>query len=79
MDDGSPDRCGVICDDYAARDPRIRVVHKENGGLSSARNAGMDVAQGDYLCFVDSDDYIEENTVPKLMDWIHRGGADICF
>ncbi len=79
VDDGSPDRCGIICDDYAARDPRIRVVHKENGGLSSARNAGMDIAQGDYLCFVDSDDYIEENTVPKLMDWIHRGGADICF
>ena len=79
VDDGTKDHSGVICDDYAARDRRIRVIHKENGGLSSARNAGMDIAQGEYLCFVDSDDSIEENTVEKLLQWIHTQGADVCF
>ena len=58
VDDGSPDNCGAICDEYAAKDPRVRVIHKENGGLSSARNAGIDIARGDYLSFVDSDDYV---------------------
>ncbi len=59
VDDGSPDRCGILCDEFAAADSRIRVIHKENGGLSSARNAGIDVAQGEYLGFVDSDDWVE--------------------
>lgn len=60
VDDGSPDRCGAICEEYAARDPRVVVVHKENGGLSSARNAGLkEVAGCPYVTFVDSDDYIE--------------------
>lgn len=59
VDDGSPDRCGEICEEYARKDPRIRVIHKENGGLSSARNAGIDVARGEYLGFVDSDDWVE--------------------
>ena len=58
VDDGSPDRCGDMCEEWAKKDKRIRVVHKENGGLSDARNAGIDVAQGDYIGFVDSDDYI---------------------
>jgi glycosyltransferase involved in cell wall biosynthesis len=58
IDDGSPDGSGAICDEYAARDERVRVIHKENGGVSSARNAGLDIAQGDYITFVDSDDYI---------------------
>lgn len=58
VDDGSPDRCGIICDEYAERDSRIRVIHKQNGGLSDARNAGIDAARGDCLSFVDSDDYI---------------------
>lgn len=57
VDDGSPDRCGEICDEYAAKDQRIRVIHKENGGLSSARNAGLNMANGDYVIFLDSDDY----------------------
>lgn len=66
VDDGSPDRCGEICDDYACTDARIRVIHKENGGLSSARNAGIDVARGDYIGFVDSDDWVDSNSYEKL-------------
>ena len=58
VDDGSPDNCPQMCDDYAKKDSRIRVVHKENGGLSDARNAGMKVATGEYVSFIDSDDYI---------------------
>lgn len=58
VDDGSPDRCGIICDEYAERDSRVRVIHKQNGGLSDARNAGINAACGNYLSFVDSDDYI---------------------
>ncbi len=59
VDDGSPDSCGTICDAYARQDSRVVVIHKENGGLSSARNAGMDIAKGEYIAFVDSDDWIE--------------------
>ncbi|SHH68410.1 glycosyltransferase family 2 protein [Clostridium grantii] len=58
VDDGSPDKCGRICDEYVKKDKRIKVIHKLNGGLSSARNAGIDIAQGKYIGFVDSDDYI---------------------
>ena len=61
VDDGSPDNCGKICDDYASKESRIVVIHKKNGGLSSARNAGIDIAKGEYLMFVDSDDYVEPN------------------
>lgn len=59
VDDGSPDQCGKICDEYAQKDSRIVVIHKENGGLSSARNAALDVFKGEYVMFVDSDDYVE--------------------
>ena len=59
VDDGSPDRCGKICDDWMLKDKRITVIHKENGGLSDARNAGLEKATGDYIAFVDSDDWIE--------------------
>ena len=55
VDDGSPDNCGKICDKYLLKDDRIKVIHKENGGLSSARNAGLDIATGDYIGFVDSE------------------------
>lgn len=58
IDDGSPDRCGEICDTYVQKDARIVVIHKENGGVSSARNKGLDIAKGKYLTFVDSDDDI---------------------
>lgn len=67
VDDGSPDNCGKICDDYAKRDNRIKVIHKENGGLSDARNAGLDIATGEYIAFVDSDDYIAEDFVETLL------------
>ena len=67
VDDGSPDNCGIICDEYADKDSRIRVIHKSNGGLSSARNAGLDIATGDYIAFVDSDDWIEPDTYEHLL------------
>lgn len=67
VDDGSPDSCGKICDDYAHRDPRIRVIHKINGGLSSARNAGLDIARGQYIAFVDSDDWIEPEMYETML------------
>ena len=61
VDDGSPDGSGAICDAYAERDSRIRVIHQQNGGVSRARNAGLDAAQGEYIVFVDSDDYVDVN------------------
>ena len=67
VDDGSPDGCPQRCDAWAERDPRIKVIHKANGGLSDARNAGIEAAQGDYLTFVDSDDYLGEQTYGPLM------------
>lgn len=66
VDDGSPDNCGKICDDYAKKDNRIKVIHKENGGLSDARNAGIDIAKGQYITFIDSDDYVELDYVEQL-------------
>ena len=56
VDDGSPDKCPIMCDQWASKDKRIKVIHKSNGGLSDARNAGLDVATGEYISFVDSDD-----------------------
>ena len=79
VDDGSPDGCPEICDRYADRDPRVRVVHKENGGLSSARNAGLAVAKGRYVTFVDSDDQIFPDSLPEILTWIRTAGADMCF
>lgn len=66
VDDGSPDRCPQICDMLASKDPRIFVIHKQNGGLSSARNAGMDACHGEYIGFVDSDDYLESDMYSDL-------------
>lgn len=67
IDDRSPDRCPQLCNEWAQRDSRISVIHKANGGLSSARNAGLDAARGEYITFVDSDDYLETGTYPKVM------------
>lgn len=67
VDDGSTDGCGKICDEYAEKDSRIRVIHKENGGLSCARNAGLDIARGEYIGFVDSDDYVSAEMYEKLL------------
>lgn len=66
VDDGSPDRCGEICDSYAEKDGRVKVIHKRNGGLSSARNAGIDIARGEYLGFVDSDDWVDADGYERL-------------
>lgn len=66
VDDGSPDNCPAICDEYAAKDSRVRVIHKANGGVSSARNAGLDDACGKYIMFCDSDDYVDSNWCQEL-------------
>lgn len=65
-EDGSPDRCATICDEYAQKDGRIRVLHKKNGGLSDARNAAIDIAKGEYITFVDSDDFVTSDYVETL-------------
>lgn len=77
VDDGSPDNCGKICDKLAERDDRIRIIHKKNGGLSSARNAGIEIANGEYIGFVDSDDYIKEDMYEILLNLIKKYDADV--
>lgn len=77
VDDGTPDNSGVICDKLAEEDERIVVIHKENGGLSSARNAGLAVARGKYIGFVDSDDWIEPDMYEYLLNLITENNADI--
>ncbi|MBQ9135761.1 MAG: glycosyltransferase [Lachnospiraceae bacterium] len=77
VNDGSPDGCGAICDKYAETDNRIRVIHKENGGLSDARNKGLDIATGDYVLFVDSDDYIHPQMVEILLYHLEETEADM--
>ena len=74
IDDGSPDNSGIICDDYASIDNRVRVFHKKNGGVSSARNCGLDNASGDLIFFCDSDDWIDEDTFEVC---IHSKANDI--
>ena len=77
VDDGSPDKCPQICDEYAAAHKNIRVIHRENGGLSAARNSGIEVAQGEYIMFVDSDDYIEPNVLGGLIEQVERDKLDV--
>lgn len=77
VDDGSPDNCGKICDSYAALDNRVVVIHKENGGLSDARNVAIDIAKGQYIAFVDSDDYVHEQYISYLYELLLDNCADI--
>ena len=77
VDDGSPDNCGRICDDYAKGDNRIKVVHKVNGGISSARNAGLEVAKGEWIMHVDGDDWIEPDMIESLIEAAQITGADM--
>lgn len=77
VDDGSPDNCPQICDDYAKKDSRIKVVHKENGGLSDARNVGMEVATGEYVSFIDSDDYVSLDFYETLFQTMIDNDSDI--
>lgn len=77
VDDGSPDNCGIICDEYASKDDRIIVIHKSNAGVSCARNDGIEAAKGDYICFVDSDDYISPGYIKTLYMALIENNADI--
>lgn len=77
VDDGSPDNCPQICDEYAAQDERIKVIHKANGGLSSARNAGLDIASGNWVSFIDSDDWIEPDMYEILLQNAINTNAEI--
>lgn len=79
IDDGSTDESGKICDDFAKKDRRIRVIHKENGGLSSARNKGLDLANGEYIGFVDSDDLISTNMYEILLKYLKLYNTDIAI
>lgn len=77
VDDGSPDRCGEICDEYASHYANVKVVHRENGGLSAARNSGIEVARGQYVQFVDSDDFLEPNVLKTLVEKMEADRLDV--
>ena len=82
VDDGSTDGSETLCDEYAAQDARVRVLHKKNGGLSDARNAGVDAAAGEYLSFVDGDDWVSPYYIENLYRALEQAGADFsasCF
>lgn len=77
VDDGSPDRCGVICDEYQKKDTRIKVIHKKNGGLSDARNAGIKIAHGEYITCIDSDDFISSFFLENLWTAMKKSKCEI--
>lgn len=77
IDDGSPDRCGQICDEYAAKDSRITVIHQENKGVSAARNAGLELARGEYIGFVDSDDWIDPEMYETMLGKAKEADLDL--
>lgn len=79
VDDGSTDSSGKICDDYSLNNSIVKTIHKKNGGLSSARNLGMEHVNSLYIAFVDSDDRISDNSINKILRWIDTERADICF
>ena len=76
VDDGSPDNCPSICDRYAKKDSRVIVIHKQNGGLSDARNMGLNIAKGDFISFIDSDDFVSDDFCELLLGAIIRENAD---
>lgn len=76
VDDGATDNSGIMCDEFAKKDSRIKVIHKKNGGLSDARNAGLDIATGKYIMFLDSDDFLELDAVEKMYREIKEKDAD---
>ena len=79
VDDGSPDNCPKICDDYASIDNRVKVIHQKNAGQSIARNNALDICTGEYIAFVDSDDWIEPDAYEKIMEIMQRQDLDIVF
>lgn len=79
VDDGSPDNCPAICDELASQHPNIKVIHKTNGGLSSARNAGIDACTGKYISFIDSDDYVDKVFIERLYELMHKYDADLAM
>lgn len=81
VDDGSPDNCPAMCDAWAEKDSRVRVIHKENGGVASARNVGLDNAAGQYISFVDSDDWIDSTMIAELVSCAAEYHTDVteCF
>ena len=79
VDDGSTDSSGLICDDFSEKNTNVRVLHQKNNGHSAARNAGLEMAVGKYVSFIDSDDYIGQGCVKEILDWIKTTDADICF
>ena len=79
INDGSTDNCPTICDNYAKKDSRIKVIHKENQGLGFARNSGLDIATGKYIAFLDSDDYVDTNTYKRVYEELERAQAQMCI
>lgn len=77
VNDGSTDSSGMICDQYANKDDRVKVIHKKNGGLSDARNAGLEIASGTHICFIDSDDFIQDQFIERLLNLCIDHKADI--
>lgn len=77
VDDGSSDNCPFLCDEFQSKDKRVKTIHKQNGGLSSARNAGIELAEGEYISFIDSDDWIESNMLQELYELAVSNKADV--
>lgn len=79
VDDGSKDTSGKLCDEWQKKDKRIKVIHKENEGLGFARNSGINIANGKYICYIDSDDYIKLDTLEKVLSRLEKTNSDICY
>ena len=77
VDDGSPDNCGTICDEFAKEDKRIKVIHQENKGLAGARNSGLEISNGNYITYVDGDDYLDENGIERLYSYTKDKNYDV--